>query len=321
MAIYKDGPLWVEGNPGEKPRLKTFLSATKEEMLEHGFAPFYKNCYEITRDGKLTYVKEKVESDGRIATTGVNDFWNPILTMLREFPDRLSRFYGHADAILWYAVGKNDHTNEPTFRQTEKSLEMEVGSFNSRFEDRNFVKHSFEFRQGAEDLFQSLSDVDAIINMVEFMRGLSVLSSVEIDVKKQDESYREIGSYHVSVTGAPIKWSIYDHCVVERDIEAQNMKEFLPQLQKAELEYCDAELKFLTDIIKSQRARLHGNGISKTSELPELETEEELDRLMELVKQTQSQNQAIYRLIRKNETIEQSLNDKQEEELDDLERW
>lgn len=306
MAIYKDGPLWVEGNPGEKPRLKTFLSATKEEMEEHGFTPFYKDCYEITRDGKLTYVEE----EGNI-------FWNPLLTMLRESPDRLSRFYGHADAILWYAVGKNDHTNEPTFRQTEKSLEMEAGSFNSRFEDRDFVKHSFEFRQGAEDLFQNLSDVDAIIQMAESMKGLSILSSVEIDVKKQDDQYCEVGQYHVSVTGAPIKWSIYDHCVVERDFQAQNMEEFLPQLQKAELEYCDAELKFLTDIIKDQKARLHGNGISKTSEFPELETEAKLDRLTELVKQTQSQNQAIYRLIRKNETIEQSLNEEEEEELND----
>jgi hypothetical protein len=301
MAIYKDGPLWVEGNPGEKPRLKTFLSATKEEMLEHGFTQSYQDCYEITRDGKLTYVKEKVESDGRIATTGVNDFWSPLFTMLRESPDRLSRFYGHADAILWYAIGKNDHTNEPTFRQTEKSLEMEVGSFNSRFEDRNFVKHSFEFRQGAEDLFQSLSDVDAIINMVESMKGLSILSAVEIDVKKQDESYREVNQYHVSVTGAPIKWSLYDHCVVDHDIEAQNMAEFLPQLQKAELEYCDAELKFLKDTIASKKEEW------KTVTESERESPEELDRLMELVEQTQSQK----------ETIEQSLNEEEEEELDD----
>ncbi|MFN2926578.1 hypothetical protein ACKX2L_06585 [Lachnospiraceae bacterium YH-ros2228] len=290
MAIYKDGPLWVEGNPGEKPKLKTFLSATKEEMLEHGFTQSYKDCYEITRDGKLTYVKEEM-----------NPFWFPILTMLRESPDRLSRFYGHADAILWYAIGKNNHTNEPTFRQTEKSLEMEVGPFNPRVKGLYLIKHSFEFRQGVEDLFQSLSDVDAIIQMAESMKGLSVLSSVEIDVKKQDELL------HVSVTGAPIKWSIYDHCSIERDVSAQNMDEFLPQLQKAELEYCDAELKFLKDIIESQRARLHGIGTSKTSELPELETEEELVRLTELVKQTQSQK----------EIVEQSLNEEEEEELDD----
>lgn len=283
MAIYKDGPLWVEGNPGEKPRLKTFLSATKEEILEHGFTPFYKDCYEITKDGKLTYVTEEG-----------NDFWNPMLTMFRESPDRLS------DVILWYAIGKNNHTDEPTYGKREKSLEMEVGPFNPSTKGLYLIKHSFEFRQGAEDLFQSLSDVDAIIQMAESMKGLSVLSSVEIDVKKQDELY------HVQIEGAPFKWSLYDHCVVDHDFQAQNhdfqaqnMEEFLPQLQKAELEYCDAELKFLKDTIASKREEW------KTVTESERESPEALDRLTEFVKQTQSQK----------EIVEQSLNEKQEEEL------
>lgn len=285
---YTDGPLQIEGNPGEKPKLKTFLSATKEEMLEHGFTPFYKDCYEITKDGKLTYVKEEG-----------NDFWNPMLTMLRESPDRLSRFYGHSDVILWYAIGRNNHTDEPTYGKREKSLEMEVGPFNPRVKGLYLIKHSFEFRQGAEDLFQNLSDVDAIIQMAESMRGLSVLSSVEIDVKKQDELL------HVTVTGAPIKWSLYNHCVIERDVSAQNMAEFLPQLQRAELEYCDAELKFLKDTIASQRARLHESSTSKTPEFPELETEEELDRLTDLVEQTQSQKETIEQNLKEDEEIEE----------------
>lgn len=219
--IYQVGPLEIE--TGKHPKIKTFLSATEDEIREHGF------------DSDFFYKENDVSSlikDGKLADNP------PYFTMYQD-GDRY-------DTGFAYDLEK---------KEINLTVRSDVLNTNSEhaWEDVDYypIYSFFHFNGEAGNLFQNLSDVEDAIEMAKSVNEY-LIHDLCITVTKPSELY------HVTIQSleqSGIQWCADDEIKVERDIRAKDMKEFLPQLRETELDFVKQESEQIKALEEEYRER------------------------------------------------------------------
>lgn len=212
ITIYRDGPLEIE----TEPKIRTFLSATEEEIKEHGFTLHY------------TVVEH-------------------------SFDDSTSKTPFGFYVVLYRGDDYNKANVGTRFTYKTWNKEASLRVFSKKPKQRFAI---IEFQKETGDLLCDLSDVEDATKMAELIKETadkekavhdeSVLHIHTRITKKQDGLYHALVDFGV---GSSVSDGVV---VIERDIPANTMKEFLSGLQEAELSYINKRLESLKEEEKSE---------------------------------------------------------------------
>ena len=213
--IYREGSIEIE----TEPKIRTFLSATEEEIKEHGFTLHY------------TIVKNSFDDSTSKMPFG-------FYVVLYRDGDYQTIFGNKAD------VG-----TRLTYSTWNKEASLYVYSKKTK---QYFA--TVEFQKETGDLLCDLSDVEDATKMAEFIKETadkeravhneSVLNVHTTITKKQDGFYHALINFSI---GSPARVLADEIVTIERDIPANNIKEFLSGLREAELSYINKRLESLKE--------------------------------------------------------------------------
>lgn len=215
ITIYRDGSIEIE----TEPKIRTFLSATEEEIKEHGFTLHY------------TVVEHSFDDSTSKTPFG---------------------FY-----VVLYRGDDYNKTNVGTrFTYKTWNKEASLRVFSKKPKQRFAI---IEFQKETGDLLCDLSDVEDATKMTELIKetadkekavhNKSVLAVHTTITKKQDGLYHALIYFSI---GSPARVLGDEIVTIERSIPAKNMKEFLSGLQEAELSYINKRLESLKEEKKSE---------------------------------------------------------------------
>lgn len=221
MALYKDGPIEVGLDSYGIQELKTVLGATEEQIQANGYETYF-------RCGYYDIDCEPIE----------DPFDGPTLVDPHPF----------AMPVFWLIMSKTTWESPAVlFRYSSIGRLTQLDIVRNRTA-LTIIPHKFRFYREAGDLIRTLSDVEDVAKMVEpikIKKGVPNLSQINVDVTKDQENPFEKDTYHVHFIGETPYWekNAIQTDLVKLDIHANNMKEFLSQLQKAELSYVNEQSK------------------------------------------------------------------------------
>jgi hypothetical protein len=236
ITIYRDGPLEIE----TEPKIRTFLSATEEEIKEHGFALHY------------TIVEHSFDDSTSKTPFGF------YVVMCRD-GDYQTVFGNKADVgtRLTYSTWNKEASLYVYSHIRPRRLKGSNTLGNHKKTKRCFA--IVEFRKETGDLLCDLSDVEDATKMTELIKetadkekavhNKSVLAVHTAITKKQDGLYHALIYFSI---GSPARVLADEIVTIERNIPAKNMKEFLSGLQEAELSYINKRLESLKEEEKSE---------------------------------------------------------------------